>query len=303
LREPLSIDAAPRNAIAAPIRQVVHAVDRSRKRALLSHMLRSRNIQQALVFTRTKRGANRLAEQLATDGIRAAAIHGNKSQSQRVRALAAFKKGDSQVLVATDIAARGLDIESLPHVVNFELPDVAEDYVHRIGRTGRAGQPGTAISLVAVEEQDLLHAIEKLLKQPIEREVIDGFQPTFAVVAAAGPASQAGRQGDRTREGATSRQAGAQSGGHRPDGRAEKDGRGRGAYSQRRDPVRAQSHRAGPGSMPAGHLSIRDGSVSVPRVAGQHSPRQERQMPGERLSGRRPSADRRSNRDRVGRPR
>ena len=140
LREPMSIDAAPRNAAAAPVRQVVHPVDRSRKRHLLTHMLRGREIEQALVFTRTKRGANRLAEQLGKDGIRAAAIHGNKSQSQRVRALTAFKNGHSQVLVATDIAARGLDIEALPHVVNFELPSVPEDYVHRIGRTGRAGE-------------------------------------------------------------------------------------------------------------------------------------------------------------------
>jgi ATP-dependent RNA helicase RhlE len=303
LREPLSIDAAPRNAIAAPIRQVIHPVDHSRKRELLSHMLRRRDIHQALVFTRTKRGANRLAEQLAMDGIRAAAIHGNKSQSQRVRALSAFKKGDTHVLVATDIAARGLDIESLPHVVNFELPDVPEDYVHRIGRTGRAGQPGTAISLVAVEEQDLVRAIEKLLKQPIEREVIDGFEPGFRVLAAANPVSQAGRHGDRRSEGATPRRPRAQRGRNQPDGRVTNGGHGRGAYSKGRDPGRGQSHRAGPGSTPVGHLSVRDGSASVPRGAGQHSPRQDRQMPGERLSGRRPSADRRFTRDLVGRPR
>ncbi|MEX1343268.1 MAG: DEAD/DEAH box helicase, partial [Candidatus Limnocylindrales bacterium] len=163
LREPLSIDVAPRNATATPIRQVVHPVDKGQKRHLLAHMLRTRSSEQALVFTRTKRGANRLAEQLGKDGINAAAIHGNKSQSQRMRALTAFKQGRSQVLVATDIAARGLDIEALPHVVNYELPNVPEDYVHRIGRTGRAGMAGTATSLVGVEEQELMAAIEKLL--------------------------------------------------------------------------------------------------------------------------------------------
>src|SRR4029079_2451910 len=131
LRDPLSIDAAPQNSTAAPIHQVVHPVDKARKRDLLSHLLRGPDMTQTLVFTRTKRGTDRLAAQLRRDGIRATAIHGNKSQSQRVRALTAFKRGDTQVLVATDIAARGLDIEALPHVVNFELPTVPEDYVHR----------------------------------------------------------------------------------------------------------------------------------------------------------------------------
>jgi ATP-dependent RNA helicase RhlE len=137
-------------------------------------------VGQVLVFTRTKHGANRLAEQLDRDGIRATAIHGNKSQSQRVRALAAFKKGEAQVLVATDIAARGLDIEALPHVVNFELPTVPEDYIHRIGRTGRAGQAGTAISLVSGDERGLMAAIEKLLKRSITHEVVAGFEPSVA---------------------------------------------------------------------------------------------------------------------------
>ncbi|MFV2062058.1 MAG: DEAD/DEAH box helicase [Chloroflexota bacterium] len=180
LRDPESIDVAPRNSTAAPIRQVVHPVDRGRKRHLLAHLVRTKRVGQVLVFTRTKRGANRLAEQLDKDGISASAIHGNKNQSQRVRALSAFKQGRSQVLVATDIAARGLDIESLPHVVNFELPMVPEDYVHRIGRTGRAGQEGTAISLVSAEEQGLMRDIEKLLKRSIEREVIEGFEPNAA---------------------------------------------------------------------------------------------------------------------------
>jgi ATP-dependent RNA helicase RhlE len=178
LRDPVSIDVAPRNATAAPISQLVHPVDRGRKRELLTHLVRRNGGGQVLVFTRTKRGANRLAEQLVEDGINAAAIHGNKSQSQRVRALTSFKQGRSQVLVATDVAARGLDIDALPYVVNFEIPNVPEDYVHRIGRTGRAGLEGTAISLVAAEEQKHIRAIEKLQTKAIERQVVDGFEPS-----------------------------------------------------------------------------------------------------------------------------
>ena len=152
-------------------------VDRDRKRELLSHLITTGRIEQALVFTRTKHGANRLAQQLERDGILAAAIHGNKSQPQRVRALADFKAGRFAVLVATDIAARGLDIEALPHVVNFELPMVPEDYVHRIGRTGRAGVDGDAVSLVCVDELKLLDDIERLLGRGIPRETIPGFEP------------------------------------------------------------------------------------------------------------------------------
>jgi ATP-dependent RNA helicase RhlE len=180
LRDPASVDAEPRNSAAAPIRQLVHPVDAGRKRQLLSHLVRSGGVGQALVFTRTKRGADRLAEQLVRDGIDAAAIHGNKSQPQRVRALTAFKEGRTQVLVATDVAARGLDIEALPHVVNYELPAVPEDYVHRIGRTGRAGLAGNAISLVSAEEQELMQAIERHLQRPLDRLVVDGFEPTIA---------------------------------------------------------------------------------------------------------------------------
>ncbi len=180
LRDPASVDVAPRNATPTPIRQLIHPVDKARKRHLLAHMVRRDGVGQVLVFTRTKHGANRLAEQLGKDGIRATAIHGNKSQSQRVRALAAFKKGEAQVLVATDIAARGLDIEALPHVVNYELPMVPEDYVHRIGRTGRAGQEGTATSLVSGDEREMMAAIEKLLKRSITSEVVAGFEPSAA---------------------------------------------------------------------------------------------------------------------------
>jgi ATP-dependent RNA helicase RhlE len=148
----------------------------ARKRELLAHLVSSGDWRQVLVFTRTKHGANRLSEQLSRGGINSTAIHGNKSQPQRTRALAEFKAGTIRVLVATDIAARGLDIEELPHVVNFDMPHVAEDYVHRIGRTGRAGSTGEAISLVAPEEQPLLAAIERLLARRLDRHVVEGFE-------------------------------------------------------------------------------------------------------------------------------
>jgi len=176
LNDPAQVQIARRNAPIELVRQVVYPVDRERKRELLSHLIRTGRIDRALVFTRTKHGANRLAEQLERDGIVATAIHGNKSQGQRVRALNDFKEGRAAILVATELAARGLDIEELPHVVNFELPMVASDYVHRIGRTGRAGLEGDAISLVCVDEQGLLREIENLLHESIAREVVPGFE-------------------------------------------------------------------------------------------------------------------------------
>src|SRR3954451_9941079 len=177
LTDPASVQVTPRNTPTELVTQVVHMVDRERKRELLSHLITTGRIDQALVFTRTKHGANRLAQQLEKDGIRATAIHGNKSQPQRVRALADFKAGRFAILVATEVAARGLDIEALPHVVNFELPMVPEDYVHRIGRTGRAGVDGDAVSLVCVDEAKLLRDIESVLRHPIPVEVIEGFEP------------------------------------------------------------------------------------------------------------------------------
>jgi len=183
LKSPTEIQVAARNATVDTVVQTVHPVDRERKRELLSHRIGTENWRQVLVFTRTKRGADRLAKQLSDDGLGAVAIHGNKSQGARTRALADFKAGKVRVLVATDIAARGLDIERLPHVVNYELPNVAEDYVHRIGRTARAGQDGQAISLVCVDEQGLLRDIEKLLKSGINREVINGYEPNPRIKA------------------------------------------------------------------------------------------------------------------------
>jgi ATP-dependent RNA helicase RhlE len=177
LDEPTLIEVARRNTTAETVDQAIYRVDREKKRDLLAHLITQHQWYQVLVFTRTKHGANRLAEQLSKQDIPSMAIHGNKSQSARTRALAAFKDGSLQVLVATDIAARGLDISELPHVVNFELPNVAEDYVHRIGRTGRAGSEGQAVSLVCVDEHGLLKGIERLIKRDLEKRIEPGFEP------------------------------------------------------------------------------------------------------------------------------
>ncbi|MDP1558659.1 MAG: DEAD/DEAH box helicase [Nitrosomonas sp.] len=183
LHEPVHIEVARRNTTVETVAQVMHPVDRVRKQELLSHLINSQNWRQVLVFMRTKHGANKLAKQLETDGISSAAIHGNKSQGARTKALADFKTGTVRVLVATDIAARGLDIDQLPHVVNFELPNIPEDYVHRIGRTGRAGNEGEAISLVCIDEREFLHDIERLIKHEIPSVVIEGFKPDASIKA------------------------------------------------------------------------------------------------------------------------
>ncbi|MES1983051.1 MAG: DEAD/DEAH box helicase [Pseudomonadota bacterium] len=183
LNKPAMIEVARRNATAELIEQRIYPVDRERKRELLAHLIKEHNWHQVLVFTRTKHGANKLAEQLDREGIPALAIHGNKSQAARTRALAEFKSGTLQVLVATDIAARGIDISELPHVVNFELPNVAEDYVHRIGRTGRAGSEGEASSLVCIDEKKLLQDIERLIKREIPVVQIPGFEPDQRIKA------------------------------------------------------------------------------------------------------------------------
>ena len=183
LKTPALVEVAQRNTSAELVTQVVHPVDKSRKREMLSFLIGSNNWKQVLVFNRTKHGANKLAEQLNKDGITSAAIHGNKSQGARTKALADFKNNKVRVLVATDIAARGLDINQLPHVVNFELPNIAEDYVHRIGRTGRAGNEGEAMSLVCVDELGLLKDIERLIKREIPKVKIDGFEPDPSIKA------------------------------------------------------------------------------------------------------------------------
>ena len=177
LNKPVLIEVGRGNAPADMVAHVVHPVDHNRKRELLSHIIKSQDLRQVLVFTRTKHGANRLAHQLQRDSIHSTAIHSNKSQPARIQALADFKSGKVRVLVATDIAARGLDIDELPHVVNFELPHVAGDYVHRIGRTGRAGSSGDAISLVCTEEMEQLKDIERFLKFGLPVKVVPGFEP------------------------------------------------------------------------------------------------------------------------------
>ncbi|MEH3086421.1 MAG: DEAD/DEAH box helicase [Xylophilus ampelinus] len=177
LRDPQSIQVTPANTTVQRITQVIHPVGRGKKKALLAHIINEHNWSQVLVFTRTKFGANNVAEFLTKNGIQAMALHGNKSQSARTQALSGFKTGEIRALVATDIAARGIDIDELPHVVNYEIPNVSEDYVHRIGRTGRAGASGEAVSLVCLDEEGFMYDIERFTKQKIEVKVIDGFGP------------------------------------------------------------------------------------------------------------------------------
>jgi ATP-dependent RNA helicase RhlE len=198
LHQPVQLQASPENQAAPSVEAVLHPCDKARKPELLSHLIRSNGWQQVLVFSRTKHGANKVAEHLCRDGLQAAAIHGNKSQGARTRALSGFKSGEVRVLVATDIAARGIDIQQLPHVVNLDLPNQAEDYVHRIGRTGRAGCNGHAISLVAAEEHELLRAIERLLGEPLPRREVPGFEPT---VLSAPPLDLSGGRGRTGRGG------------------------------------------------------------------------------------------------------
>jgi ATP-dependent RNA helicase RhlE len=198
LHNPKSVEVARRNTASEIVEQSMHRVPQAHKRDLLAHLIRHHDWQQVLVFTRTKHGANKLAEKLVKDGISAAAIHGNKSQSARTKALAAFKDGSVRVLVATDIAARGIDIDQLPQVVNFELPNVPEDYVHRIGRTGRAGAAGSALSLVDDEEMGYLRDIERLIKRAIVRvEIEPGFVPPARVDLASDERPPQGRGGPR----------------------------------------------------------------------------------------------------------
>ncbi len=247
LNNPELIEVAQRNTTAERIDQVVHPVDKRRKRELLSHMIGSRNWRQVLVFTRTKHGANRLAQQLEKDGLSAAAIHGNKSQGARTKALAGFKSGDVRVLVATDIAARGLDINQLPHVVNFELPNVPEDYVHRIGRTGRAGNEGEAVSLVCVDEHKLLADIERLLKKDIPSVVLEGYEPDPGIKAEPiqqGRNTKGGgqKQARGRRSGASAKRPASPSGEKRGPRKAARKAAGPGAKAQ---PGRRRSARSG----------------------------------------------------------
>ena len=197
LKAPTLIEVARANTSSEIVKQTVYHVDKERKRELLTHLINEGKWQQVLVFTRTKHGANRLSGQLEKDGITSAAIHGNKSQNARTKALADFKAGKIRVLAATDIAARGIDIDQLPHVVNFELPNVSEDYVHRIGRTGRAGNNGEAISLVCVDEDEFLRSIEKLIQKDIPKVWLKGFKPDPSIKAE--PINMGGNRGARNK--------------------------------------------------------------------------------------------------------
>ena len=229
LNKPATIEVARRNSTVEVIAQKIHPVDRDKKHPMLAHLIKANNWSQVLVFTRTKHGANKLVEQLGADGIGAMAIHGNKSQSARTKALSEFKENKLQVLVATDIAARGIDIDQLPHVVNYDLPNIPEDYVHRIGRTGRAGATGEAVSLVCVDEHDMLKDIEKLIKQTLPREVIPGFEPDLNARAQPVQLRSAGHRGG----GGGGRSGGGGGGG---GGRAKTGGGGGGGGSKPRAP-------------------------------------------------------------------
>jgi ATP-dependent RNA helicase RhlE len=203
LRDPQTVEVARRNTAAETVAQYAYAVDGAKKRALLAHLVKANDWHQVLVFCKTKHGANRLASQLNRDGVQADAIHGNKAQNARIRSLEGFKNGEIRVLVATDIAARGLDIEALPHVINYDLPHVAEDYVHRIGRTGRAGMEGEAISFVSGEERGLMSAIENLIKKKVERKEVPGLSEAAVQAAEADHREErGGRRGGRGGRGA-----------------------------------------------------------------------------------------------------
>lgn len=238
LTKPDLIEASKANSAAALVTQVVYPVDSNKKRKLLSQLISEGKWKQVLVFTRTKHGANKLSSQLEHDGITSAAIHGNKSQSARTKALADFKLGETRVLVATDIAARGLDIDQLPHVINYELPNVPEDYVHRIGRTGRAGCEGEAISLVCIDEHKLLKDIEKVLRTPLKQVIIPGYEVDPSIKAEPIPNGRQNKPGTAPRQ--------ARPGNNQPRGRLKQ-----GAAKMNSRARRADSRSGLPDTRPA----------------------------------------------------
>ena len=224
VHDPVEVSVAPPNATVERVEQWICPVDKKQKSPLLIRLIHDRQWEQVLVFTRTKHGANRLTRQLNSAGIHAVAIHGNKSQGARTKALAGFKNGEVRILVATDIAARGLDIDQLPHVVNFDLPNVSEDYVHRIGRTARAGASGEAISLVSADEHKQLLDIEKLIKQVIERKTVEEFEPD-QILPASRPVNRPVNNGRPNRQGA----------GEKPSQKNRSGGRKRRSFAKRRN--------------------------------------------------------------------
>ncbi len=282
LRDPAVVEVARRNVPIELVTQSVYLVDRDRKRELLAHLVKTGNWQQVLVFCKTKHGANRLAQQLEKEGIEADAIHGNKSQPARTKALKRFKDNALQVLVATDIAARGLDIEALPHVVNFDLPNVAEDYVHRIGRTGRAGSTGEAISLVSADDRSLLSGIERLINRKIEQKSVPGFEPTRG----ARPAPEAddrprrqsqprgdGRRDQQPRTNAARTPRPSTRNGERPQHGRRPDAAGRPEHARRPEGARPQR--------PQG---TRPGARQQPQQQAVYAPRPMDRMEEERLA-------------------
>jgi len=301
LNNPENIDVAPRNTTAERISQLVYPVAKSSKRALLSWLIGNNNWRQVLVFTRTKHGANRLAQQLERDGLTSAAIHGNKSQGARTRALADFKAGKVRVLVATDIAARGLDIELLPHVVNYELPNVPEDYVHRIGRTGRAGSDGEAISLVSPDEKSLLQGIERLLKKSIPSKHVEGFDQGAATNESesstqsnARPAGRGGQQrngqkrNNQQKNGQQQKRAGGTSNGNSSNRSGNRQG-----LTAESENERSNTDNRGPANHPQGTSKGRDSArKGSPYGQGSSS---KKQVNGNRRS----SAGRRNNDNEV----
>ncbi len=261
LNQPALIEVARRNQTNDAIAQKVHPVGRERKKELLAHLIKQGDWHQVLVFTRMKHGANRLTDYLNDQGISAMAIHGNKSQGARTKALAEFKSGELTCLVATDIAARGIDIDQLPHVVNFELPNVPEDYVHRIGRTGRAGAQGEAVSLVCVDENGFLREIEKLIKREIPKENVPGFEPPAGekpepivlgrMVLNGNGSRTANRGGGGGRPGGGGGRPGGGGGGGRPGNNAPRGGGGGNNSHAPREGGQAR-HAAPHGQRPAG---------------------------------------------------
>jgi len=262
LNDPVAIDIAPRNSAAESVEQRIIFVDKGRKTELLIHLAKGYDWKQTLVFTRTKHGANRLVEKLIKAGITAAALHGNKSQNARTRALADFKSGAVRILVATDIAARGLDIDQLPHVVNYELPNVAEDYVHRIGRTGRAGNVGEAYSLVSGDERDDLRGIEKLLRKQLPGFEVDGFERgSVSATPVEEDAPRPPREGQRHRQGQQAR----------PQGQGRGNGQGNGQGRNQGQQGRPQNR----GGQPPRDASRRPGAQAQPGRPQTGKPRDE----------------------------
>ena len=264
LDNPAMIEVARRNSTVEVISQKIHPVDRDKKHLLLTHLIKKRQWFQVLVFTRTKHGANKLVEQLSKADISAMAIHGNKSQAARTRALSEFKSGELQVLVATDIAARGIDIDQLPHVVNYDLPNVPEDYVHRIGRTGRAGATGEAVSLVCVDENGLLRDIERFIKREVPREVIAGFEPD--PTAKPQPIQLRSHEHRQQRSGQRNGQARSGQGGQR---NGQNNGQNNGQRNGQRTGGQGQPTQAGQRSNSAGQQRHGSGKPAQPGSSSQ----------------------------------